>query len=902
MVKLRRVMAVWALGCLLVVQARAANESTIDTDAHLARLIEQLVDLRPDARRGAEVALLHLDTASLDVVRALAEAERHRDRSIAQRAGEVLEKLAVRISASAPQRRDTGKQAFDQGEYADMARAYRPLALIGFQDAIQLGHAHQLAAQWGDAAGAYRLALDLMELRIGTGDDERPISRSKKLLKRLTVRKVTPDSDDEQPGDERNGLREVGMGRRRGRRNVRAQRDADVLRLRPRRIALIVLTGRIEQHQLGDLEAAAATYRRCLRYNHLLTAPIEQVAGDWQARIGVLLAQGRLDRLSLPSHERSELRYAVYALPELARVQEQLGKTAAAMQTWTRLHLTSMLYEPSGGSARRIDALAPLAQEHPQAIDAAPVILLNEQEPKRRLDLTDPQTLSAAYGVSLNGPYWNFLLAPLAGKQFATLTLDCDIEQIKPRHGGHCDVWALAGGDAARRVNIGGVGWPADQPGRQVVSRTMDVPPGVDAVHMRAGSWKGAFNVHSVAVAATFRLRDDEEAGATPVLWIQNECLPKGGQLIANGNNLRNDVAQSNLTPGPYVYEYRHPERERVIRREVLLQPGARYGLFINLDSPFDWRLTDLRGPGHLYGSDASLARLADGRWIAAWPAGAIRVATSEDLIDWKPLPDLPDAGLYGTQFNCHHPSIFVDRDGVIWLAYFSNRLDVDRLSTAGYRMYLCHSRDGRTWSSPRPIGPEQLGGWPAGTISMRAGPDGHVWLFWRGQYARGRTPDQISQFEPLPAPLTVRQRQHAWNPSASFDDAGRLHLVWNDFSKGLRYVRREPDGTWTAPLNLLDPQASQYAKHPHLLTRGDRVALIYSNNQGAYLLGGKLVNGEPEFNEPIKIANHVVPRWNRTMHLTDNGQAILMCGDDTVWLLRASLDDLLNPPKPPDN
>src|SRR6185503_9692702 len=95
------------------------------------------------------------------------------------------------------------------------------------------------------------------------------------------------------------------------------------------------------------------------------------------------------------------------------------------------------------------------------------------------------------------------------------------------------------------------------------------------------------------------------------------------------------------------------------------------------------------------------------------------------------------DAALFNENYNTLTPTLFVDRQNTIWVAYFSNQLDIDQLNTGGYRPFLRSSKDGRNWSAARPIRMPTTG-WPPGKMQLLYGPNEKVWMRHGLQFAEG--------------------------------------------------------------------------------------------------------------------------------------------------------------------
>jgi len=259
--------------------------------------------------------------------------------------------------------------------------------------------------------------------------------------------------------------------------------------------------------------------------------------------------------------------------------------------------------------------------------------------------------------------------------------------------GGQFTCWVEPYEERTGRINLGGISWPRDRPpGRDAIATRFDVPSGAGLVYIQSGSSEGKFTVHGITIEPTLRPRAGDGAKPTGGVWIQNEALPKGGILTCDGKGATNESANTDFPAGGHTFSYRLPGRTDGREFEAALEPGGRYGLFINLDSPFATTLTNLRHfSAHLTAS-SSMVRLSDGRWLVAFTSDAgrggdapprIMLSTSEDLVTWTTPWPLSRNSVFANRA----PSLVVDERGTIWLAWFSNRLHLERQSSSGYRL-----------------------------------------------------------------------------------------------------------------------------------------------------------------------------------------------------------------------
>ena len=832
--------------------------SAFQLERTLSRLVDQLDDEQLEKCEAAEEKLIAFGPRALAALRhALTESPSN----VLERVRRCIQEIAV---ARQNELRPQGQLAFRKGRYTEMAHVYERLIDEGsaaFDDYVWQGHAHQLAGHWQEAARGYVRALD-----------------------RLDTELDTPPAVVRQPG--RISRRGTGKGAVIGAVTVtRRVPRAELLR---RRSVLILLAGLIQRDLVGDREGAAGTFQRIYERSDLLNGSLAKLASDWQKTIARAREEGQPISRARAHVDDMKLYHPAIVLEQLARTQGALGQATAALETWQRFHLTTRLYTMQN-TTTDATIVARLLQELPaeQQVDYPTVTVLGPESPTAHFEMNDAKVLAKAWDLSWSNSlaYWTFLLSPPPGKEFATLAFACDIEQMELRYGGQFRSWTLVGENPASRMSLGAIHWPDDLPlGRAVRKARFDIERGTGVVHFQTGSVNGKFKVHRVSVTATFRPRPDDTVEPIPGFSIQNKCLPSGGTLTHNGEAYWTDAASHDVRPGRHTYVYAHPDRPDTVKYELDLLRGGRYRLFINLDSPFHGQVMDFVGSSH--DSDAaSLARLPDGRWLAARSDGRIHLSSSSDLVHWTAFPQPAGQLLLGKVFRCLSPSLFVEADGTIWMSYWSDRLEVDR--TGRCRLFLTHSRDGRMWSPPRLI--KMPSTWKkAESMQMVVGPDARFWLFCGGSYASAERPDEIERLEPLPFELPEEQKRRAQNTRASVDADGRMHVVWHD-SGATYYCRRRSNGSWEKP-QLLENEGS--LERPRLFVFGDRIAFFYSSD-GTFLRTGRFVDGQPRFDPAIQVHEYSKSSF---VYVPAEGRMALFSSSDprsASWLLDAKVEDL---------
>lgn len=754
--------------------------------------------------------------------------------------------------------RAQGQAAFYAADYEKMAGAYiQLLSAEGatIDDGRWLGHAFQLSSQWQEAADVYAAVVVRMD-------------------QYLDQRQAAPDAPLPQnefwPTADRTALQE--------------------------RAATLMMIGRIQRYCLKNPAAAEVSLRRVLAYGDVLREPVDDIARKWRARLAEIIgSQDDSQKRGEEIQKSLSLRFPMFALHDLAAAQQSNGNYAEALKTWERVHWITRHYIGHGescdtGALQRLIQVMPA--EETKSFPA--VTFLDENRPAADFDLSDVNTLAKAY--DLQNHYWTFALAAPKPLEFASLEFTCDIEQLEVRFGGQFESWLMAG-DPPVRKGIGHIYWPNDKPaGRDKITQKYSIEPGAGLVHFRAGRWKDKFKVHGVKVAATFRPMGSAEQPAeapVPGFIFHTEFLPEGGSVLRDNEPYTNNSTAHNVRPGRHTLEFRHPRLPEPRRFSLDFRPGGSYSLFLNLDSPFTPNLTNLREFFSQFGPTPNLLKLPDGRWLVAWCRGGVRFATSADGVAWSAPIDTDDAPLFNENYNTLAPTLYIDKDQTIWVAYFSNQLDIDQLNTGGYRLFLRSSRDGKTWSPPRPLN-LPISGWPPGKVQFFDAPGGKVWLLYRLQYAEANTPAGFREFQPIDMTVTETQKSHARNPYATIDEAGRVHLVWDNFAQTLYYSRRDPDGTWSEPIEIEGKEQSPMRSDPYLIVRGNRLALIYGANQTGFLRRGSFRDGQPTFGQPIKIASHTVRLIGISPVSTSSDRVTLLTGANTVWTQTATIDALL--------
>lgn len=142
-----------------------------------------------------------------------------------------------------------------------------------------------------------------------------------------------------------------------------------------------------------------------------------------------------------------------------------------------------------------------------------------------------------------------------------------------------------------------------------------------------------------------------------------------------------------------------------------------------------------------------------------------------------------------------------------------------------------------------------------------------------------------------------------------SVDAEGKFHLVFND-RRGICHAASGDGRKWTTPQVLHEAKTSFGPEFPQLIHTPNGAVLLYSTSKGEFVKPVDLTD-LPSANQPgkpaattapdeagadgsIKITNHVIPICSSQVGLTEDGKVFCFVGQDTTWLLRADVKDLM--------
>jgi hypothetical protein len=319
----------------------------------------------------------------------------------------------------------------------------------------------------------------------------------------------------------------------------------------------------------------------------------------------------------------------------------------------------------------------------------------------------------------------------------------------------------------------------------------------------------------------------------------------------------------------------------------VTARPIRKAALDLAAGSPFKATETNLASFKLGAMAIGDLAKMTDGRWIAAMNIGPrIYTATTRDLVMWDAPVLLPHNGIA----NNTDPTMTVDAKGEIWLAWFSNRLSLQPRSSGGYQLWLTHSADGKSWSSPRAISAD-TGGWPMGAMQWLKDGNGAFRLLWRSASATATSPEEISKVEAI----DIHRPERMWpmDPCVAQDFEGRYHMVFNDVLQGITYSRSDDGKKWSDPVLLVETKPNSAGlSSPQLLIDGEQVAVVYQAWNESVLRRGK-IGDISNLGAPVRIGGTGMGR----RLVRDAHDVIGFSTGEAAWVLRAKMADVVGTP-----
>ena len=820
--------------CVLVAGVAWSQDAPRADLAEINALILQLGDDRWKVREEASRKLEEIGQPALPALR---KAESEGELEVSTRAARIIKVITDREPERLKALRNEVEEAFRQGLYEKMIPASDKIIVSEDADLLDWlwrGHAHQLCGDWKKAVLAYQDATKYLSARIAKASE---------------TDEADPAKNDAHP-------------------------PMDLLQ---QRATLNGLIGKIQRDELKDSPAACATFAAAAK---------EIPSAPWAQPL---------------EYFRLEL------LRELAYTQEQCGQVAEALATWALINEVGgrLRHRPDRYTGYDMTIVArlfgKLPEDKPMPATGG-ISVLPADKPEIVLKLADTGTRELSYHPPstepVGGPkleWWYFAVFPPAGKEFDTVTFDVDVEQHTTGTPAHMYITARAPSDNdSPFIYIDGIGWEQGAPpGRKTLTASRKIPPAGGGVFLQTACTKDA-TVHSIAMKAALRPRQEPKP-APPGVRMQTLLLPPGGTLTCDSKPLSAgpELIHTRISAAAHHLEYQFPQRQRKFTCDVDMRQGGEYFVFANLDSPFDYAVTDLRNLGDWMfwmKRRASLVQRPYGTWLLAYNTGDQRIMLtgSKDLVTWEEPRPLPFNSVFGNIAS----SLLVDAKGTIHLAYFSNRLRVRGMTKdAGFGLWVTSSTDGREWKRPRFVAVGSVDSSMLDPVQMIQSPGGACWMFWRNMVASADSIDEIREL----SPISISKLAQMSEMHAAFDDAGKMHMVY-DSGGDIFYCRY--DGGWGTPAVLLKRPRNKPIYRPQLVIGPSGACLIHEAEDGAFCYPVTL--GEtPELGPSVQIASNRAPLNGMKVARTADGQAVLLAGAETVWLLRARLDDLLRAQPP---
>jgi len=528
------------------------------------------------------------------------------------------------------------------------------------------------------------------------------------------------------------------------------------------------------------------------------------------------------------------LKYPLTTHRYLATAHEQLGDVEAALECWLRIRLCRAAYDAAIADTDPVHIATLWSRlRDTSLLPPMPVFsVLTEQQPEVTLKPNTGQTRLTWWESNA----WDtFALVASPDRAVASLEITCMLDRDPGGSAALLQCWADAATYyAAGRRRLLEHRWPKDRSNDEK-ARTfkVDVPYDTNVLFIESPEKLTA----EIKVRATLRPRGNG------VEWPKAEAPPSSRDA--------------------WHLSIDYP------------------------DSPFRPVSSDLTGGPQSGRGTSSLARLPDGRFLMAFGEKKITLAASKDGVTWEK----PWEYSHNSVFPTGNPTMLVDDDGVIWMLYRSKRPGTDHFSTGYYYLWLTHSRDGRSWSTPKPI---RTAGMLSNntTAQMTRSPDGKYWVFLNDQVGSGKSPEDIRELRRLLIP--IRNNSTPTHVHATFGSDGRCHLVFtlDHRKRSVEYSRSDDMRVWSTPRTLFEDSKST-AEVPQLLIDGDRVALVYSNNKGRWIRRGAMQDDGPHLTQTIQFADHTAGAYGSRCMQESDKVYVPLTGNPPA-LLVADLDDLL--------
>ncbi len=455
---------------------------------------------------------------------------------------------------------------------------------------------------------------------------------------------------------------------------------------------------------------------------------------------------------------------------------------------------------------------------------------------------------------------WNdFALVPPPGQAFAELSIVCEV----PRDEHLCPVTCWIGNRTDDWLDPAHLTERVPGERAQGQPLVLEVPFDVPLVWLRLGEY-----AHRAVVSVRLRPRGQGKPAPPRVGGLEGFLASRpGGTFTLDGEPLPTGVPfERVLPPGPHELEFRGDDG-KTRRRTLDIVSDATLPLFEHEENPFRATGMPLPIPRGLGNRGGTLAHLPDGSLLVAYTRGEyqherIVLASRASEGGWSN----PWEFAHGRAGPTEQPSLAIDADGRVWIAYGGSLPSARGVRGREASVWLCNSRDGRAWSSARPIRAGDRVGWPEGP--RLTGVRGRQLLLTDSRFfAMSDSPEQLREFDRQIAPL---RGEHA-NKVESYEDRfvdvdaqGRMHVVLGSswptgtpdagderYAYGLFYSYSDDLRHW-APLQLV--QLAESFSPTSFSLRGDRAAVIYFGSDRTWLWRGKVAENRLSMEPPVPI------------------------------------------------
>jgi hypothetical protein len=171
--------------------------------------------------------------------------------------------------------------------------------------------------------------------------------------------------------------------------------------------------------------------------------------------------------------------------------------------------------------------------------------------------------------------------------------------------------------------------------------------------------------------------------------------------------------------------------------------------------------------------------------------------------------------------------------------------------------------------------------------------------VLWREYSAAGKSFGDIQTLTPFAAAEGELKQVNYFNPHLSADGNGPLHLVFDNYERGICHTVSDDGLSWSAPRPLTPKKPLKFSSlEPQLIWSGGRAMLLYTTLGPMYLAPVDLNAGTIDTDRavPISVVQYGMPLGGARAKVTRDGEIVIHSGGYTSWMLRARVADVLKP------